>query len=219
MSRILLGTGITNREGVAKLDTSTSNTALTHSYTGTGAGELNITATTGVLESSTLTVWDYLFYDEGVTGAKNTNWTNYNNRATVEVTEEGTDIINTASSNAYYFVKNSAYIFEDYECTFDIVSTGNYGLVRWYIQAEDTSNQVAFIFNSYVNQPCSIRITCKNNAVNVYTKTSNDDDWVLKTDSPITVTVTGPYEIGFRFNGNMTEGTNFIYKNFKIWSI
>ena len=152
-------------------------------------------------------------FEDKCTSIISGNWLNYSNRATVSADKNGTSIINTASSNAYYFVKNSAYIFEDYECTFDIVSTGNYGLVRWYIQAEDTSNQVVFIFNSYVNRPCTMRITSKDGEVNVYV----DDE--LKTSTPITITVTGPYEIGFRFNSIMTEGTNFIYKNFKIWSI
>ena len=139
---------------------------------------------------------------------------NYSNRATVEVTEEGTNIINTASSNAYYFVKNSAFIFEDYECTFDIVRMGyNYSTVRWYIQNSSNSNQNVFVLRSYVTQQCSMRITYKDGEVKVYV------DDVLKTPNPLNITITGPYEMGFRFNNNMVTGTNFVFKNFKVYPL
>ena len=91
MVRILLGTGVTNKQGVAKLDTSTSNTALTHSYTGTGAGELKLTART----------YGVGFEDEAVTGSASTDWYNSGDLLTVNTDENGT-LLTATDYNGYY---------------------------------------------------------------------------------------------------------------------
>ena len=73
MARTLIGYGTTNSQGIATLDHNTSDESI-NGYTGTGAGELNITASAGVLESSTLTVWDYIRCDMGTTAEHNDIW-------------------------------------------------------------------------------------------------------------------------------------------------
>ena len=91
MSKILLGTGITNKQGVAKLDTNSSGTTVAHSYTGTGAGELKLTART----------YGVGFEDEAVTGSASTDWYNSGDRLEVGTDENGT-LLTATDYNGYY---------------------------------------------------------------------------------------------------------------------
>jgi len=67
-----LGYGITNEQGIATLDHDANGDPITHSYTGTGAGELDIIASLddstkisdSSIQSEPYTVWDTLFFDE-----------------------------------------------------------------------------------------------------------------------------------------------------------
>ena len=91
MARILLGTGVTNKQGITQLNTNTSGNALTHSYTGTGAGELKLTAR----------VYGVGFKDNGVTGDNNTDWYNSSDRLTVTTDTTGT-LLTATDNNGYY---------------------------------------------------------------------------------------------------------------------
>ena len=91
MVRILLGTGVTNKQGITQLNTDTSGNALTHSYTGTGAGELKLTAR----------VYGVGFKDNGVTGDNNTDWYNSSDRLTVTTDTTGT-LLTATDNNGYY---------------------------------------------------------------------------------------------------------------------
>ena len=75
-----LGWGITNENGVAKLDHDAQGQEIEHSYTGTGAGEIDVLASLdnpivdGSIVSGTLPVLDTLLYDTG-TDATHNIWT------------------------------------------------------------------------------------------------------------------------------------------------
>lgn len=66
-----LGYGITNSEGVARLDHDQNGNPISHSYTGTGAGEINIVASLdnpiveGSLVSETYGLIDAKYYNDG----------------------------------------------------------------------------------------------------------------------------------------------------------
>ena len=65
MARRYLGYGTTNAQGVATLEFDPNGDALSHSYTGVGAGKVDIIAESGSLQSERYTVLDCKFYDEG----------------------------------------------------------------------------------------------------------------------------------------------------------
>ena len=75
-----LGWGKTNENGIAKLDHNSEGQEIEHSYTGTGAGEVDVIASTdnpitsSSIVSETLPVLDTLLYDTG-TDATHNIWT------------------------------------------------------------------------------------------------------------------------------------------------
>ena len=85
MVKKLLGTAITDENGVA-----------TFTYTGTGAGKMNIVAESGGFVSETFVVLDTLFYDGMITGNdNNSSWSKTS--CTFQVTDNGT--VFTPSAN------------------------------------------------------------------------------------------------------------------------
>ena len=84
MARRYLGWGITNSSGVAKLDHNASGTSIAHSYTGVGAGELDVVAISGSLQSETYTITDAIFKDMGTSSDYGawSNWTSYEPKLT-----------------------------------------------------------------------------------------------------------------------------------------
>ena len=145
---------------------------------------------------------DAIFFDEAVTGHKNSNWNNYNNRLSLETDETGTLLTGYASSNGYYIANASdPFIFDDYCCEFDIITKT--GLARWYHQNNNNQTGNVFILDSV---PVGhAKIICQNGTAKLYI----DDVQVRSAD----LTVAAPYEIAFRFNtgtGNTLKYANFI---------
>ena len=76
-----LGYGVTNENGVAKLDHDAQGQEISHSYTGVGAGEIDVLASLdnpiaeGSIVSQPYEVHDCIFYDGAVNGNKNDDWT------------------------------------------------------------------------------------------------------------------------------------------------
>ena len=64
MARRYLGYGTTNANGVATLEYAPDGTALSHSYTGVGAGKIDIVAESGDLQSSEYELIDAIVYDD-----------------------------------------------------------------------------------------------------------------------------------------------------------
>ena len=73
-----LGYGVTNSNGVAHLDHDPQGNPI-NGYTGTGAGEVDVIASTdnpissGSIVSEPYNVWDTIFYDDGLSGTQ-TKW-------------------------------------------------------------------------------------------------------------------------------------------------
>ena len=74
-----LGYGVTNENGVAKLKYNSEGQEIQHSYTGVGAGEVDVLAsldnpiTEGSIVSETLPVLDGLYFEDGKSD-KSANW-------------------------------------------------------------------------------------------------------------------------------------------------
>ena len=149
-----------------------------------------------------------VFYDGGVTGNKNTNWTNYNNRLTVTVDSTGTLLQGHQSSNGYYLVNNSAIAYSDYVVEFDVVNITNQ--CYWYHQVSSSSNQNVINFASYNLSGKHIKMISQDGIMKVYA----DGNQI---GSNISLTTSTPFEMGFRINGSSTQTRNFKYKNFVIY--
>ena len=187
----LIGSFQTDEDGVAST-----------TVTGTGGGLIRYVAECEQ-SISEMEIFDYLFYDRGIDGFKNTNWTNYSNRLTVVTDENGTTLTSNGSANGYYFVNgDNPFIFTEYTVEFDVVTSG--GTIRWYHQNQNSENENVFTLNSYITDGCHVKIIVQNGTATLYV------DNVQKTTA--TLTVTGPYEISFRTLNAITN--TITYKNF-----
>ena len=207
-----LGWGITNENGVAKLDHDANGDAIEHSYTGVGAGEIDVVASLdnpvsqGSIVSETYSIWDYLFYDDGITSPKTANWTNYSDRLTVSVDETGTTLLRDASSGTGYYFTPSAYS-TPFAIEFEMVETGT-----------KTSNGMDFAVGSSDN----------NRAFNALTISSGDTIKITYDGETIRTYRNGsttPYELALALTGNITiafyiaPNQSIKFKNFRMYSI
>ena len=119
-----LGYGVTDSNGKAKLEYDSEGDPLTHSYTGTGAGKVDIVASLdseideSSLVSETYEVLDTLFYDTGVTDG-NTKWA-YSNNFTINRTSDGTEISSTTNNDIYLANKDMDSDLYDYDTSFAV---------------------------------------------------------------------------------------------------
>ena len=127
MAKRYLGYGYTNAQGVAKLEYDPSGNALSHSYTGVGAGKVDIVAESGTLQSEPYTVIDGVFYNSGVGATGDASFYNPAN-IDVQVESDGTLLTQSASSTALYYANigttGDLYDFTSSFCIeFDIISS------------------------------------------------------------------------------------------------
>ena len=100
---VYLGYGTTDSNGIAKLDHDANGDAISHSYTGTGAGEIDVIGSTdapadigdGSLQSEIYEVLDAIFYDDGLVNP-NSNWDC--NIVTRSVESNGTKFLVTSNN-------------------------------------------------------------------------------------------------------------------------
>ena len=123
-----IGYGVTDENGVAKLDHDAEGNPLTHSYTGTGAGEVDVVASLDnpVLEGSIVSeiyeILDTIFYCKGATSV-NPNWTKSN--ATTQTDDTGTEVALNETSGYYNVSLSSLSSGNDYCIEFDVMNIGN----------------------------------------------------------------------------------------------
>lgn len=211
MSKRLIGYGYTNANGVATLDYDAEGNELESSgYVGQGVGEVDISAS-AVIDGSTFvsvpcSVWDYLFYDDGITSPKTANWTNYSDRLTVRVDETGTTLLRDASSGTGYYLTPSAYS-TPFAIEFEMVDAGT-----------RTSNGINFAVNGSDNNKSF-------NALNI----SSGDTIKITYDGTTIRTYrngsTTPYELALALTGDITiafviaPNQSIKFKNFRMYSI
>lgn len=112
--------------------TTGSNGVATVSYTGKGAGVLNIKAVHGIFQSETYELFDCMFYDKAVTGYKNTNWLNVSNNFLETIEDDGTILTynrtsgwaviyaNSNSTSTFPFSIGSVVEFDVISCTGEV---------------------------------------------------------------------------------------------------
>ena len=200
MAYRLLGSGTTDSNGRA-----------THTYTGVGAGELDVVASldnpivSGSVQSEPYSIWDTLFFDDGVTSPKTANWNNYQSRLTVTVDETGTTLLRDASSGTGYYLTPSAYA-TPFVMEFEMVSISN--KTNCGIDFAVNGNDNNKTFNALViNSGDAIKLTYDGTTIKVYRNGSS-------TPNEIALSVSGNIDIGFVVGVN--ESIKF--KDLKIYS-
>ena len=113
--RRLIGTGTTD-----------SNGQVTVTYTGSGAGKLDVIAECGDLQSETYTLYDVLFKDIG-TDTEYTDWTSLINMDIARTTESVLTPTDPTTSGAAYLTISSYTVPFNIEFDFCMDFTGNAG--------------------------------------------------------------------------------------------
>ena len=205
-----LGYGVTDSNGVAKLDHDAEGQELQHSYTGVGAGEVDVVASLdnpvsqGSIVSVPCSVWDYLFYDDGITSPKTANWTNYQDRITVSVDETGTTLLRDASSSTGYYLTPSAYA-TPFIMEFEMVAISNKNTCGIDFAVSGSDNNKTFN-NLVINAGDTIYLTYDGETIRTYRNGST-------TPNELALSVSGNIDIGFYIAPN--ESIKF--KNLKIY--
>lgn len=203
MARRLIGTGITNAQGIAIMDKDAQGNTIT-GYTGVGAGKLQIVAESGSLQSDTYELIDAEFLDIATTGKKNTNWNNPSSYVSVETVSDGTTLSNE-SSTRHYWAKNYNTFNGNFAMEVDILSYADN--TNGGIRITGTNSN--FIFKTYnVPQSCHLKIVFENNSL----KYQIDDGELTTYVSNITDT---NLYVGFRFVGAWSVK----YANFMVYPI
>ena len=97
MARRLIGTAVTDSNGEATI-----------TYTGTGAGKLNVVAESGTFVSQPYSILDTLFFDDCTDNTKASKYHRYNNTVSEPSFDEtGMFVERTSTGNGYLFVGQS----------------------------------------------------------------------------------------------------------------
>lgn len=101
-----LGYGVTNENGVAHLDHNADGKPINHSYTGVGAGEVDVVASldnpvsSGSIVSETYEVLDCIWYDPLTETPLKNKW--YSTNLNLNTDSDGTLLTNNSSNNLYF---------------------------------------------------------------------------------------------------------------------
>ena len=147
-----LGYGITNDKGIAKLEFDANGDPITHSYTGTGAGELDIIASLddsskisdSSIQSETYDVWDCLLYDIATYDTHTNNfWASYN--ASLDRPTDNTGTVFTSTSDGTGrtgVIDNTARHSPNMVIEFDVVAmTGRNEMSFWKDGSTEWTNR------------------------------------------------------------------------------
>ena len=199
MAKRLIGTATTDNNGVATL-----------TYTGTGAGEVDLTAcyyeedTESIIQSGTYPVWDTLWYDIATTGKKSSAWSNPDGISIV-TNDDGTTLSDVAN---YYSSTNT--MADNFRLEFEIKTTGGAGRFGVYISNLSKSSHVNITENDWVH----FRITRQNGVV-TFERSTDGVTWITGTWGGNTLTTE---TCGFKFYNLATDRT-ISYRNMKCYAI
>lgn len=202
-----IGYGVTDSNGVAHLDHDPQGNPI-NGYTGTGAGEVDVIASTdnpissGSIVSEIYEVIDCTFYDEGLQaeGHHNDNWTNYG--ATVVRSDAETTVTqSTVGTNGFYqkaFDLTGFVIDFDYRTNVldDVISLRK-STNTWWIQLSQ--------YNIPINTWTHVNMTVNETSLTI-TIGSITREYAINDI---------PTNIVFR----LRENEEIKYKNFKIYQI
>ena len=219
---VYLGWGTTDSNGIAKLDHDADGEPIDHSYTGSGVGEVDVVASldnpivSGSVVSQPSSVWDCIFYDDGIVNP-NTNW----DRVACDRSEESngtkflcTQSVATSRASMNPLDNSSAFDFDAIPMAweFDVVEWIGTGSCQAQLY-QTTPTALNKTFNIHTRSPNgkSFKI--------VYTGTKLElwvDGVHQSGDITVTYDTNNKIRVGFAFS---TKDDYMIVKNVKAYSI
>lgn len=196
MARKLIGTAVTDENGEATI-----------TYTGTGAGKLNIVAESGTFVSETYELIDGLFQDVGV----NSDCSKWHKTASITTSSDGTGAtVSNSTSQDHYFRANigdtsDVQDFQPPYCVeFEIISyTGTVNFMNW----ASGRNGVKSFSQLGITTNNKVKIVDNGNSIKYYV------DGVDK-NLDVNIVATSKNAVGFSVNNG-----SFTFKNFVIYPI
>jgi hypothetical protein len=204
MGKRLIATGTTDSNGQVKI-----------TYTGKGAGKLQLTAESGTLQSETYVLTDAIFYDAAVTGKTSTEWGYNSTDIQISTEGDGTTISNVGTTGRTYWANypgsskttgdewNSPLVVE-----VDMLSASDTGtnvalqLVKGSSAISRNMSQLGVVNGGH------IKIVCDGSTAKYYVNDSetpnHSQNWT---------------ETDFSIRFYVVNGYDFKYKNFMIYPI
>ena len=215
VSYTYLGYGTTNSDGVAHLDHDADGEPIDHSYTGVGAGEIDVLASLdnpiieGSIVSETYTVHDDLFYCKGTSGNVNQYWSAESGLTSTPDTE-GNLLENSASSGKAYIadIPASASVLDfntplciEFKC---ISTTG----ARIFLNSSSGGSNIDRSIGSYITGNNKVKMIIRANTYDLIV----DDETKLSNQSH---TLVNPVGIKLVINANCS----LKYSDFEVYPI
>ena len=222
-----LGWGITNENGVAKLDHDAQGQEIEHSYTGTGAGEIDVLASLdnpiveGSIVSETYPVLDCMFYD---TALDNSQASHYYNDSGLQISYDSTNGT-TASATTYGGVRRYWVIMGESYVTGRYWRDANTNYhIECDVSYENLTGNTAFVFGGVTvhlgglnsNQQSgtgTVKLVTNGNLIKCYWNgeyVSSMDKTMPNIDEP---------SGNWGFNFQLYKTANLTFKNIKIYPI
>ena len=215
-----IGYGITDENGIAKLEYDAQGNPLTHSYTGTGAGKVDIVASLdNTITESSLVSEPYELIDAewiyaGTDNTQASSWYNYNSLIAISYDDNGTTATTDGATTRYLYYNDSTVTTEkvgnfyaipkNYMIEFDV--TDITGSVSVY--ALDSSNTPK---SKDLSETGHYKVIFNGEKLIVY------KDGVEITDPSHPLTLSGNY-IQFRFGFNATD-ESITFRDFIVYPI
>lgn len=206
MAKRYLGYGYTNAQGVAKLEYDAEGNELTHSYTGIGAGKIDIVAESGGLQSETYEIMDAIVLDR----ATSSDYTNLFTSMT-GITRNATDstaYLDRSSSSSASNKQTASYALNG-GLGVQITLTSIDHIYMFRVSLETNDGTVIRSISAENLTVGTVRFECKPNNTKIYM----DDTLVLDEDENNTSSLT--FQI--RTAGSTTDIFNF--KNLMIFPV
>ena len=206
-----LGYGITNEQGIATLDHDANGDPITHSYTGTGAGELDIIASLddsskisdSSIQSEICEVGDYFVYDKAITNEKSPYWNA--NGVSESVADDGTTL--TGAVNRYTSTKA---LTGDFELLVEMKNDGNFrfGLV---------DSNVSKLKEVFMNSPnwSLFKLVRTGNTIKAYQSSNQGSTWTELSFTTSTLTT----EDAYFYMHILVADRTITYRNLKAYQI
>ena len=176
-----------------------------------------------VSDTATVTVQTYLFYDGGVTGNYNTNYTKSNSGVNATVSTTGTRISCSTYADCYY--RANVVLSGDFEIQYNLVQktndSGGFALLD-----NSTSSVIA-----YIEFGDSTKVHIKTTSVTTYTYTNYTSESIVKVTrvgSTLTLYLddvligskpVSTVDCVFGWKTHSAGGRNFTFKDFSIISL
>lgn len=208
MARRYLGHGITNAQGIATLDHDPiDGEPMAHSYTGVGAGKVDIVAKNGSLVSEPYALWDVIKYDVGTIANHTDIWTGNEDTTFERLTDYSRISEKTAGTTALIHTAfNSGSIIE-----FDVRIGGSTNGNFFYLLQSSTGRRTVSVTDvagsgAQVNTWYSLRMTITEGNIHVENLTNEHEK---------DISFTGNYNRVELLTG--LDITTVDFRNFKIY--